>query len=310
MLWKKLGCVFNVTGSNRLKLSHAQLPVVLPLSDDTIRVYFASRDENNVSRPFFFEATIINDEFKVTYENDEPLLEIGRKGQFDDSGVMFSSWLKDEDKLLMYYIGWTRKVSVPYQLAIGLAVSEDGGMSWKRYSEGPILNANHVDTFCVSRPVVHQTDQFVMLYLSSEGWVQKDQEYEISYTVGLTKSDNPFFWGGEKKRLEFFPDEYACSPSSILPLGDEYYVFISGRKVFAFRDETDNAYRIYCTKTRDFKTWSQPWVVKGLEPEGSGFDSKMSEYPWCFKLKDNIYCVYNGDGFGKTGIGLAKLVKL
>ncbi len=37
----------------------------------------------------------------------------------------------------------------------------------------------------------------------------------------------------------------------------------------------------------------------------SGWDSEMVCYPYVFQHKDKLYMLYNGNGYGKTGIGLA-----
>ena len=39
----------------------------------------------------------------------------------------------------------------------------------------------------------------------------------------------------------------------------------------------------------------------------SGWDSEMVCYPYVFEYNDKLYMLYNGNGYGKTGIGLAVL---
>lgn len=38
-----------------------------------------------------------------------------------------------------------------------------------------------------------------------------------------------------------------------------------------------------------------------------GWDSEMIYYGHMFRYKDKLYMLYNGNGYGKTGIGLAVL---
>ena len=45
----------------------------------------------------------------------------------------------------------------------------------------------------------------------------------------------------------------------------------------------------------------------GIDVSPYGWDSEMIEYPFIFEHKDRIYMLYNGNGFGKTGFGLAVL---
>lgn len=314
MRWAKLGCIFNIGSKPPYMVSHAQLPVVLPLGEDRgtkVRVYFCSRDAEIQSRPFYFEGEITENGFEVTKIMEQPLLDLGKPGMFDDSGVMFSSWLVHDNALLMYYIGWTRRVKVPYQLSIGLAISHDGGLSFKRYADGPILTCNSQDSFCVSRPVVvKHMNIYVMLYWFSDGWVDRGDEKELWYGLAVTESDNPYTFSGERRHIQLFDRSVAYAPSSVLKKGDEFIVFLCVRGVFDFRTDPTKSYRVYYTKTRDFVEFTPPQPASGLEPNGEGFDSTMSEYLWVFKSNSDVFGMYNGDGFGKTGVGLAKLTDL
>ena len=43
----------------------------------------------------------------------------------------------------------------------------------------------------------------------------------------------------------------------------------------------------------------------GIDVSESGWDSEMIEYPYVFNHKSKKYMVYNGNGYGINGIGLA-----
>jgi hypothetical protein len=44
-----------------------------------------------------------------------------------------------------------------------------------------------------------------------------------------------------------------------------------------------------------------------LEPSKKGWDAEMVEYPYVFDHQGTRYMLYNGNGYGKSGIGLAVL---
>jgi hypothetical protein len=46
----------------------------------------------------------------------------------------------------------------------------------------------------------------------------------------------------------------------------------------------------------------------GIERSTSGWDSEMIEYAWLQRHGDETYLLYNGNGFGRSGVGLARLV--
>jgi hypothetical protein len=53
--------------------------------------------------------------------------------------------------------------------------------------------------------------------------------------------------------------------------------------------------------------WQRRDDDAGIEPSSSGWDARMIEYPAVFDLEGRRYMLYNGDDYGRTGIGLAIL---
>ena len=123
--------------------SHAQNPSPV-LFDDFIRVYFNTRPQKDgagqVSYPVYVDLDRQTPD-KIIRISKGPVLGLGEKGCFDEFGCMASSVIKKDDELWMYYVGWSRCTSVPYNWAIGLAVSRDNGEHFERMYKGPILGA-------------------------------------------------------------------------------------------------------------------------------------------------------------------------
>ena len=62
-------------------------------------------------------------------------------------------------------------MTVSYRLSIGLAVSEDGGHTYRRYSSGPLLDRDRDEPFFNTAPcVVRERDRWRMWYGSCTGW--------------------------------------------------------------------------------------------------------------------------------------------
>src|SRR5262249_23060123 len=70
---------------------------------------------------------------------ETPLLRPGPLGAFDDAGVTTSCLVRDGQRQLLYYTGWSLGVTVPFFLFVGCAVSDDGGETFERVSAAPIL---------------------------------------------------------------------------------------------------------------------------------------------------------------------------
>ncbi len=138
MAWEKIGLIFNIKKYDISWLkSHAMLPTPL-LLDDRIRVYYTGRDENGHSRISFVDLDR-EDPTKIIYVHPDPILEVGKLGAFDDSGMLCTCTIKYNDKIFLYYNGYNIRVTVPYTNAIGVLVSEDG-VNFKRIFKGPILD--------------------------------------------------------------------------------------------------------------------------------------------------------------------------
>ena len=53
--------------------------------------------------------------------------------------------------------------------------------------------------------------------------------------------------------------------------------------------------------------WQRKDSEAGISVSKSGWDSEMIEYACVFNHKDKKYMLYNGNGYGENGIGLAIL---
>jgi hypothetical protein len=66
-----------------------------------------------------------------------------------------------------------------------------------------------------------------------------------------------------------------------------------------------NSYRIGYAESPDGITWTRRDEEAGIEISESGWDSEMLTYPWVFRHENTMYMLYNGNSYGKTGVGLA-----
>jgi hypothetical protein len=67
------------------------------------------------------------------------------------------------------------------------------------------------------------------------------------------------------------------------------------------------AYRIGYAESSDGRHWERRDGEAGIDVSDSGWDSEMLAYPCVFDHRGQRYMLYNGNGFGQTGIGLAIL---
>src|SRR5690606_489475 len=135
--WKKLGLIHVPESNGDWMVTHAQMPVVDLLDCGLIRVYFGTRNSRNHTQTTYIEARADNP-CEVTYVHDKVVLGCGDLGCFDDGGAM-PSWIANhEGRKFLYYVGWNAGVTVSYRNSIGLAASDDGGITFQRLFKGPI----------------------------------------------------------------------------------------------------------------------------------------------------------------------------
>jgi predicted GH43/DUF377 family glycosyl hydrolase len=67
------------------------------------------------------------------------------------------------------------------------------------------------------------------------------------------------------------------------------------------------SYRIGYAESDNGIEWVRKDEEVGIDVSESGWDSEMIEYPYIFDHEGQRYMLYNGNGYGRTGIGLAVL---
>jgi hypothetical protein len=231
---------------------------------------------------------------------DRPLLELGDLGAFDDSGVM-PTWLVSHDGLRhLYYIGWNLGVTVPFRNAIGLATSRDGEQ-YARYADGPIVDRSRTEPhFCASCAVVREELRWRMWYLSCTHWSVVDGTPRHHYHIKYAESDDGIDWRRSGRVAVDFanPAEYAISRPSVVKDHDRWRMWYSYRGA---------RYRIGYAESPDGIVWTRHDDQAGIDVSPRGWDAEMIEYPFVFDHRGARYMIYNGDGYGATGFGIAVL---
>jgi hypothetical protein len=289
--------------------SHASLPVVDQLDGEWLRVFFACRDDENRSRIFSIDVDA-SDPWRVLRTAYEPLLPLGERGTFDDNGMMASCVVSAHCRKYLYYIGWNPQVTVSYRLAIGLAVSEDGGQTYHRYSCGPLLDRDREEPFFNTAPcVLRERDRWRMWYSSCTGWTDVNGRAEPMYNVKYAESPDGISWRRTGVVcLECDPSMQAIGRPWVVHLGDRFRMWFSYRGLVNYRTDPQASYRIGYAESRDGLRWDRKPDPVGLERSDEGWDSVMMAYTCVFTRSGQLYCVHNGNGFGQTGIGLAVAV--
>ena len=297
--WIKRGLVFAPSQSLDWAVSHASVPCVHVLEAGRVRVFFSARDAEGRSNVGWFDFDP-REPGRVLGVSEAPALEPGGPGSFDESGAMASWVVSIEGRTLLYYIGWTRGVTVPFYNTIGLACSEDGGVSFERVVEGPIIGRDRIDPyFTASSCVLRENGRWRMWYVSCTGWELDGGRPKHHYHIRHATSQDGVEWHRTGRVCIDFEHEgeYAIARPSVVRDGDLYRMWYSWR---------GPSYRIGYAESEDGLEWTRRDADAGIDVSAGGWDSEMIEYPCVFDYGGRRCMLYNGNDYGRTGIGLAE----
>jgi len=307
MKWKKIKLIFCPSNIFEWMYSHAANPVPYIISNENeiVRIYFTTRNKINQSFIAFTDIDFKNN-FNVISHSVKPLLTPGVPGTFDDSGVAMGTLILKDKKLFLFYLGWNLKVTVPWLNTIGLAISEDNLLlNYNKVSMAPIMDRSSEDPFSISYPsIIYDEGKYKMWYGSNLTW-GKDQN-EMKHVIKYAESDDLFNW---KRTNEIhipliYENEYALSKPWVIKDSNKYKMWYSYRA-----NGEISSYRIGYAESIDGKNWERMDNLVGIDVSKKGWDSEMICYPSIFTLNNNTYMLYNGNGYGQTGFGIAKLEK-
>jgi hypothetical protein len=312
--WKKLGRVFNPTEiKNKSWMKEfAQAPSVL-IFKKIVRVYFSCRslpDENRqyVSRLAYIDLNRYN-LFEIVKICKNPILKLGKLGTFDEFGTYPASAIRSGDGIRVYYAGWTRCESVPFNAAIGVAISYDDGETFTRLGDGPVLSYSVDEPFVLGSPKIRKFNNLWYLwYVAGKKWIKNNGKSEPVYKIRMASSIDGINWtkNGEdliKNKLE--ENECQASPD-VFFFNERYHMFFSYRYNLGFKNK-EKGYRIGYASSDDLKNWVRDDAKAGIDVSEEGWDSETISYPHVFELDESIYMLYQGNEIGRFGFGLARL---
>ncbi len=312
--WEKLGRVFipqEIDNRSWLK-EFAQAPATL-IFDDFVRFYFSCRppadnEGNYVSYSSYVDVER-SDLFKIREVAEEPILGLGALGEFDEFGTYPVSVIRNEDQVRAYYAGWTRCESVPFNVAIGMATSQDEGKTFTKLGNGPVVTYSPDEPFVISGPKIRRfNDTWYLWYIAGRKWKMVDGRAEPVYKIRMASSTDGINW--QKTNKDLIPsrieeDEAQACPDVFFANG-KYHMFFCYRYSSHYRSK-ENGYRIGYASSTNLIDWERDDSKAGIDVSESGWDSEMISYPHVFNLDGHTYMAYLGDQVGRYGFGLARL---
>jgi predicted GH43/DUF377 family glycosyl hydrolase len=312
--WKKLGKVFTpqkVEGRGWLK-EFAQAPATL-VFDEFVRVYFSCRPPADENGQYVSYSAYVDldraDLFNVRGVAESPILSLGGLGEFDEFGTYPVSVIRDGNEVRAYYGGWTRCESVRFNVAIGCAISQDGGKTFAKLGNGPILSYSPSEPFVISGPKIRRfNDAWYLWYIAGRKWKVEAGRPEPVYKIRMATSRDGIHWNKLNRDLienRVEADEAQASPD-VFEANGKYHMFFCYRYSSDYRSR-EKGYRIGYASSTNLTHWVREDSKAGIDVSEEGWDAEMIAYPHVFEIDGKTYLAYLGDQVGRYGFGLAIL---
>lgn len=300
--WKKLGQLYVPKASSQHPklISHAANPLPIHMYKDVYRIFFSGRDEQHRSSVGAVDVDIV--QRKVITEHYSPFFEHGSARSFYSDGVSIGNCYEVNGVRYMLFMGWQNPSGGHWRGDIGrLIVSPE--LLLQVEGEEPFMGCDATDPISLSYPWVQArlSGGFDMWYGSTLTWDAGNGE--MLHVIHHALSDDGSNWDrtGLAVPYELGIAQAFSRPTTVLNDSGDFEMW------FSFRSGAGEKYHIGYARSGDGRNWTLDLDGAGINVSPSGWDSEMIEYPFVLDHDGARYMLYNGNGYGKTGFGLAVL---
>lgn len=301
MRWRKLGVVFRPDGGAEWARSHAQCPTPFQLENALYRVFCASRDSRNRSHVTSFDINLERPD-RVADVATSPVLAPGPLGGFDDHGVYASSAVGVSDEVRLYTAGFSPGARAPlFYAAIGVAISRDRAATFQKRGSAPLMARSEHDPCLVTSPfVLNEDGRWRMWYASGYRWEERGASLRSHYNIKYAESADGIEWTptGRVCIDHAAPGETNISRAWINRTGLDYEAWYS-------YTNAAGAYRVGYAVSPDGLAWERRDGEAGISVSPHGWDSEALAYPAVVTYGGADFMFYNGNSFGRDGVGIA-----
>lgn len=299
-MWTKIGLVINPSDLiEKYGFTHASFPTIIPTNiESEIYIYFNIRDKFNQSH---IVKCIFNlEKMKLAYLSLDSLFGPGKLGAFDDSGVSLGSICNVDGKITLFYTGWNLTRKVFTNNSIGFAHLNEVTGKFERVYDGPMMTRTYSEPYsCASPFVIWDPFQlkYLMWYASMDCWVGDEIYSKHYYDLKFAYSNDGINWIRSAKPAVTYSikEEYAFGRPFIRKIHNGFEMFFSVRGV---------SYQIERAFSKDCIKWKRMGPIK-WKGKTEAWDNEMQTYPNIYKYNGVDIMFYNGNGYGRTGIGVA-----
>lgn len=158
-----------------------------------------------------------------------------------------------------------------------------------------------VSTNCV----LIEKNTWKMWYMSYIKWEVIKEIIEPFYRIKYAESKDGINWLRKNIVCIDFksPDEGGIARPCVIKEDGLYKMWYSYRDKFDYRTNKMHAYRIGYAESKDGINWLRKDNDVGIDVSDNGWDSEMIAYAFIYNYNGQKYMFYNGNEFGKSGVG-------
>lgn len=281
-------------------LSHAANPLPVQLDGDVYRIFYSGRDARSRSSVGAVDINIMERRIVEIHEN--PFFEHGPANSFYADGVSIGNCYEANGVRYMLFMGWQNPADAHWRGDIGRVVLTPE-LTLLADSVEMVRGLDFAGSLSLSYPWVlpRSTQGFDMWFGSTRVWDAGNGE--MLHVIEHAYSVDGHVWHRDGHTV---PYQLNCAQAFSRPTvvskkdgGFEMW--------FSYRSGSGTAYRLGYATSVDGLVWRLELENTGIDVSESGWDSEMIEYPYVFDHQGCKYLLYNGNGYGLTGFGLAVL---
>ena len=287
------------SGNHPKLISHAANPLPVLISENTYRVFFSGRDEHNRSSVGAVDIDVVS--LRVLQVFYEPFFTHGPPDSFYADGVSIGNCYEARGQRYMLFMGWQTPGDRHWRGDIGrLIVTPD--LKLELADSSPFIASDSVDPLSLSYPWVvsgtHGT--YEMWYGSTLTWHADNGE--MIHVLNRASSSDGDTWVKHGLSIPYEVGvAQAFSRPTVIRDASGYHMW------FSYRSGSGVPYRIGYAESTDGLNWLLKLASSGIDVSNAGWDSEMIEYPAVLEHKGQVYMFYNGNGYGRSGFGMAVL---
>ena len=302
MRWNKLGNIYQADPVCDNLLSHAANPLPILIENNIYRVFFNGRNSESKSSLGYFDFNI--DTLEVMNICEREVIKFGVENSYYSHGISIGNDYQDLDgNTYILFMAWQIRGGEHWRGDIGRIVVSSLDEMYIEDTDSPFIGLNEIDKVSLSYPWVYRDEAgYSMIYGSTISW--KEDNGEMLHVLNCAESVDGNQW---KKKGLAVPYELgkaqAFSRPSYIKIDDTEHLW------FSYRSGSGEKYRIGHSFKSDNGLWQLDIENAGIDvsDDQDAWDSEMICYPYILEHNDKIYMFYNGNGFGRSGIGLAVL---